>query len=117
MRIKANPTFTTPVKLTIRGQEALAEIQVTWKHKDRDAVKEWMRRPLRATDDGIVLVEVEAAYLMEVMDSWDGPENEAGDKVPLTDKSLADMLREHHTSGQEFYQQYLNALAESRVKN
>lgn len=117
MKISANPTFTAPVKLTVRGQEALAEISITWRHMDRDKLKRWMGRPLTTDDDGIITVATEAAYLDEAIASWAGPVDDEGVAVPYSVGALAGLLRAHHTAGQELYNQYLKALSESRVKN
>lgn len=117
MKINASPTFTTPVKLTVRGQDELAEISVTWKHMDRDQVKRWMGRPLPTDDTGVITVAVEAAYLSEAIASWDGPVDDAGVAVPYSVGALGNLLRAHHTAGQELYNQYIKALSESRVKN
>lgn len=118
MKITANPVFTTSLQLTIPGQDELATIEVTWKHKDRDALKEWAARPLRVGERGFVELEVEAAYLAEVVHAWKGPLADDGvTPVPFSEAALATLLKSHPAAGQEFYNRYLRALTESRVKN
>lgn len=117
MKIDANPVFPALVKLTVPGEEVLAELTVTWKHKDRDALKEWSARPLRATETGIVASDVEADYIAEVIADWKGPVDAAGLPVPFSITALARMLQTHPIAGQELYSQYLKAMTESRLKN
>ena len=117
MKIDANPVFAAPVKLTVPGEEVLAELSITWKHKDRDALKEWSARPLRATETGIVASDVEADYIAEVIADWKGPVDAAGLPVPFSIAALARLLQTHPIAGQELYSQYLKAMTESRLKN
>lgn len=118
MKINPNPTFTSEVKLSTPGEEALASIEVTWKHKDRDALKEWSVRPLRVeAGKGFTLVAIESEYLAEVIASWNGPVDEAGVAVPFSVGALAKVLQGRPMAGQELYQQYLAAMTESRLKN
>ncbi len=117
MRIDPNPTFTSPVKLTVPGEQELAQISVTWRHKGRDQLKEWAARPLLATAAGIVPLEVEAEYLAEVIESWDGPRDPAGGKVAFSTQALGRLLQSYPAAGEELYRQYLRAMTESRLKN
>ena len=117
MKLDANPTFTTPVKLTVPGEEELAELKITWRHKDRDALKEWSARPLRATETGIVASDVEAEYIGEVMADWKDPVDADHWPVPFSPVALARLLQTPPIAGQELYSQYLKAMTESRLKN
>lgn len=117
MRVNANPTFTSPAQLTVVGSDDLATIDITWRHKRRDDLKEWAARPLRVTERGIVPLEVEAEYLAEVIAGWKGPVNDNGDPVPFSQAALANVLQNYAMAGQELYNQYLRAMTESRLKN
>lgn len=117
MKIDANPVFPAPVKLTVPGKEVLAELVVTWKHKDRDALKEWAARPLRVGETGVVASDVEAEYIAEVMADWKGPVDAAGVPVPFSLAALSRLMQTHPIAGQELYSQYLKEMTESRLKN
>lgn len=118
MKIKPNPTFTTDVKLTTPGEEALATIRVTWKHMDRDALKSWSARSIKVTpQEGFSLVEVEAEWLDEVIASWDGPVDEVGVAVPYSIGALRNVMNGRPAAGHELFLQYVEALGKSRLKN
>lgn len=117
MKIDANPVFTSPAKLTVPGREELAELSITWKHKDRDALKEWSARPLRVGETGIVASEIEAEYIAEVIADWKGPVDAEKLPVPFSTTALARLLQTHPIAGQELYSQYLRAMTESKLKN
>lgn len=117
MRINADPTFTRPAQLTVPGGTDLASLDITWRHKTRDDLKEWSARPLRATERGLVPLEVEAEYLAEVIADWKGPLDDAGLPVPFSVAALTRLLQQYPMAGQELYNQYLRAMTESRLKN
>lgn len=108
VKLIANPTFTHAVKLTVPGQVDLAEVQFIFKHLgDRD-LEAWVKASQGKTD---------AAFLAEVIEGWGaGVENEAG-PVPYSQEALEKLLDQFHPAGREIFQQYREALRESRLGN
>lgn len=118
MKIRPNPTFTTDAQLTTPGEEALATIRVTWKHKDRAELKTWSARQLAVSpQEGFTLVEIEAEHLDEVIASWDGPVDEDGVAVPYSLAALRNVMNGRPAAGYELFMQYIKALGQSRLKN
>jgi len=117
MKVLVAPTFAIPVKLSTPGVAELAEIQVVFKHKTRDDLKEWATRRLQVNDSGVISLGFEAAYIHEVIASWSGPVDEQGVAVPYSLAALTQVMQNRPVAGQEFYKQYLDAETESRLKN
>ena len=108
VKLIANPTFTAMVKLTVPGQVALAEVQFVFKHLgDRD-LEAWVKASQGKTD---------ATFLGEVIEGWQaGVEDDTG-PVPYSLEALAKLLDQFHPAGREIFQQYREALRESRLGN
>lgn len=118
MRIDPEPTFTTDVKLSTPGLQELATIRVTWRLKDRAQLKEWAARQLEVSaEKGFTLVEVEAETIDEVIESWDGPVDVDGIPVPYSLEALQRLMNRRPAAGYELYLQFMQAIAESRLKN
>lgn len=63
-RLDPAPTFDHPVSIPMPGGEAQT-LGVTWTHKTRRALRDWLAR-VKAAEDG-----TEADILMEIMAGWD----------------------------------------------
>ena len=109
-----NPMFDAPAAITVPGAQDLATLAVTWRHKGRKALADWLRIGRGATaEDGIT----DAAWLGEVIAGWAGPLDEAGAAVAYSPAALGALLDAYPTAGGELLAVYLRALTESRAKN
>lgn len=129
-----NPTFDAPVAITVPGAETPATLAVTWRHKGRKALAEWLRGAGpgagagagatvgadAAPTDGATAAQPgtsDAAWLGQVIAGWAGPQDEAGAPVAYTPGALGALLDAYPAAGGELLAVYLRALTESRAKN
>lgn len=108
LRINPSPTFTIPVEITVPGQETTEIIRVTWRHKTSEQLAAWLSakadKPVRDALD-------------EVVDAWDGPADDAGNKLPYSREALGNLVSGYPASGGELVRAYIKGLTESRAKN
>jgi hypothetical protein len=125
-KLQPNPTFCSVAHLTVPGVPTPGELTVTWRHKGRQALAEWLQampaQPVvtvmgAATTGAGQVVHEGAKWLAQVMDAWDGPVNPDGEAVPLSVDALVKLLDDYPAAGGELMQAYLTALTESRAKN
>lgn len=108
-KINPNPTFTADVLLTVHGSAEPAKLCVTFKHKGRKALADWIGLPKKMADAGTPVKD--ADYLGEVIEDWDGVD------APYSIESLDALLDAYQPAGMELYEAYIRALTESRAKN
>jgi hypothetical protein len=102
------PTFKAKVKITAPGGE-VAEIEFTFKHKGRKAFDAWAR--------GAAKSESDVAWLDEVIEAWDGPQDSAGEVVPYSRQALDTLLDAYPAASGEITAGYALSLHESRRGN
>jgi hypothetical protein len=108
-KICAAPVFEFPVKLTVPGQSSPGEITVTFRHKSQSELSAW----LASARDG----RGDLSALVEVVEGWDGVEDQEGKVIAYTSESLGVLIDQYHPAAGELFNGYLKGLTESRVKN
>ncbi len=114
-KINPNPTFNAAVGLSIPGAQTAGAIDVTFKHKGRAALAEWVKKPSAQAVEGLSLSD--ADYLGEVVSGWAGVKADDGSEVAYSPASLATLLENYPASGAEIFDAYLKALTEAKAKN
>lgn len=104
-----NPTFKTDVQLTVTGSTEPVKLSITFKHKGRKALADWVALPKKMVDAGTPVKD--AAYLDEVIADWEGVD------APYSVEALDALLDAYQPAGQELFEAYIHALTESRAKN
>jgi hypothetical protein len=108
LKIKANPTFSAKVKITIPGESTPAVLDVVFKHRGGKALADWWQSSAQKP-------VVDA--LSDVIESIAGLHDEAGEAVAYTDAALIQLLDQYHAAGPELLDAYFRELTESRAKN
>lgn len=108
LKIKANPTFIVPVKITVADSDTPVVVDVTYRHKGVNALADWWQvaagKPVRDA-------------LNDIVETIDGLHDENGQPQAYSDVTLIKLLDNHHAAGQELLTAYFKRLQESRVKN
>lgn len=110
-RITPAPTFRAGVELSVPGQPDLAVLQVTWRHKSRDAALDWAKRCRSAT-----LAQV-PELLLEVMADWHDVVDDRDQPVPLRADTLRDLIQRYAQCEARLLATYLDQLSAAREKN
>ncbi len=108
LRLVANPTFKGHADITVAGEEKQNRISIVWKHKTLKQVGAWFEANKTRTP---------AESMVEIIESWDGPTDEADQPVPFSVDALEQLLDTHPASGGELVAAWLEQLTESRAKN
>ena len=103
------PTFPAAVALSIPGQAKPREIKVTFRHKNRTATDVWSARAHINKPD--------APLLDEVIVSWEGVQDAAGEPVPYSLTALSDLLESYGAAWAEFLSAYISELRAAKAKN
>jgi hypothetical protein len=107
-KLNPNPTFTTIAKLHVAGSETPAEITVTYKYLNPEALAAWQKTSgEKQTADA----------LFEVMTDWQGIEDDAGKAVPFNLENLRALTAQYHAAGNNLSQAYVRELYGARLKN
>ena len=108
--LKLNPaaTFSVSVPLTVPGSSEPAVIDITFRHKGREAFKAWWESIPEKSD---------AAILAGIIADWSGPFDDSGNPVIYSESALAQLLDAYPAASQELLVAYRRELFESRVKN
>jgi hypothetical protein len=102
LKLQPNPTFKTPVKISVPGQEKPAVIDITFKHKNKEALAKFVKSFEDRPDEAI---------LAEVIEEWEGVDEK------FSESALRDLLSNYPASALEILRAYVAALSESRQKN
>lgn len=108
LKLVANPTFPGHADITVAGEEMPQRITVVWKHMTLKKVGEWM-------ESNKTRSAVES--LQDVIQSWEGPEDENGNPEAFSAESLSKLLENRPVAGSELIAAWMTQLTESRVKN
>lgn len=101
-KLEPNPTFWSPVRITVLGQDAPGEFEIEWRHKTLNEAAAWMKSAAGRRDDDL---------LAEVIAGWRGV------SVEFSRESLQQLLQNHGAAAEELFRAYPAALTESRAKN
>lgn len=105
MKLTLNPasTFAAPAQISVPGQADPVTVTITWRHKGRKALADWVVQ-LTKTDDVDVLSDVIAGW---------------GDEIdaPYTRENLAALLDAYPTAALDFARAYVAAMSGERAKN
>jgi hypothetical protein len=107
-KINPAPTFTVPVPLSVPGLPEPLEVNINFKHKSRAALAKYLAE-LGGREH--------TAYLHEVIDSWTGVHNDAGEPVPYSITALSDLLGNYSVAHAEILAAYTRELTEAKRKN
>ncbi|MDF3821950.1 hypothetical protein P3G55_18745 [Leptospira sp. 96542] len=111
IKLKPEPEFVWPVKLTVPGKKEPAVLEAV----------EFRYMPLEERTKFIQECKALPVYevLAKVVKGW-GPrdvQGESGDFLPYSPEALKTVLMNYDTAFGEFWTQWLEAHAESRIKN
>lgn len=111
-KLVPNPTFKFNVKFPVAGQDADAELTVTFRYV---RLKEWQKRitevqALLTNPDTVDGEAVQAELLMEIMESWAFPE-------PLTLENVKALVLNYPQSFLAITGQFVQELVGVRTKN
>jgi hypothetical protein len=107
-KLNPTPTFTVPVPLTVPGLPEPLEVNITFRHKTRAALRAWVDAG-RGKD--------EVALLHELIEGWSGVFDDAGAPVPYSLTALNDLVGSYWAAQEEISDAYLRELKESKTKN
>jgi hypothetical protein len=107
-KINPNPTFTVPVPITVPGMPEPLEVQITFRHKNKAALRAWVADGAGKED---------AALLNELITDWSGMQDEKGANVPYSLSALSDLLDGYWAARDDITDAYLIALKASKSKN
>lgn len=100
------PTFTVPVPLSVPGSPEPVDLQVTFRHKNKDALKAWMHS---GKEDAIML--------HEVIVEWADMQGPDGEPVAYSLAELQGLLSDFPAAHGELFRVYMRELTASKAKN
>jgi hypothetical protein len=106
--IDSSPEFTADVPLSRPGLSEPVAIKVTFRHKNRDALKTWIASA-PGTDD--------VQLLNEVIVSWSGMQDAEGKTVAYDVTALSRLLNNYPPARGELFRVYLSELTDAKRKN
>lgn len=104
LKLNPQPTFNAPAMITVPGQDEPVKIGVTWRHKSRAELEEWLKGLSTRRDDEM---------LAEVMAGWDESDIDA----PYSADALRALLNNYPRAAVDLMTAYSKALYEGRAKN
>jgi hypothetical protein len=87
LKLKADPTFQSSVKVPVPGQKEPGEIVLTFKHRTKDEHAAFIEECRKEGSD----VSTGAGYVMAVATAWDLDE-------PFTRENVETFLQHHHVA-------------------
>lgn len=107
-RINPLPTFQAQVPLSVPGLPEPLCVAITFRHKNKAALNDWLRTSIGKND---------AAILHELIVGWAGVQDDAGLEVPYSLSALNDLIGGYWSARDEITRCYLRELKESKTKN
>jgi hypothetical protein len=104
LKLQPNPTFWTPVPISVPGSEKPAIVDIEFVHKTKEQIKDFYEA-LQKEDRS------DEAILGDIIKTWKGIDAE------YSPSALRDLLSNYPASGLEILKAYGAALTESRRKN
>lgn len=105
-KLHPGPEFTAAVPVSVPGLPEPLDVQITFRHKTKDALKAWMLDAEGKTD---------AAVLHQIIVSWSGVYVD-GQQVPYSLTALTDLLGNYSVAHLEIQRGYLRELTEAKKK-
>jgi len=102
------PTFDAVVAISTPGKADGMPLTVTYRHKRKTAIANWIATARGRTD---------AEILGEVIEGWSGMHNAKGDDVPYSADALGTLLENFPAAKDDLFQTYLRELTEAKRKN
>lgn len=106
-KLNPAPTFVAEVPLSVPGHAEPSRVLVTFRHKNRTALQQWIAAA-QAKADVVLLDEV-------IVDIAVHDEN--GDRVPYNADVLGRLIEHYPIAHSELFQGYTREMAESKRKN
>lgn len=107
-KLQANPTFTCAVPITVPGLPEPLSVNITFRHKNRDALNTWLQS---------CVGKDAAAMLHELIVDWAGVHGPDGEPVPYSLTALHTLVGNYWAALEEITECYLRELKESKAKN
>lgn len=107
-QLDPNPTFQVSVPISVPGRADGIALLVTYRHKRKTSIADWIARARGRTD---------AEILGEVIEGWSGMHDAAGQDVPYTVGNLDTLLENYPAAKDDLFQTYLRELTEAKRKN
>lgn len=102
------PTFDVQVPISVPGKAQPLDLSVSFRHKRKTQIADWIARARGRTD---------AEILGEVIERWSGMHNSQGEEVVYTSDSLDTLLENYPAAKDDLFQTYLRELTEAKRKN
>ena len=102
------PTFEVVVPISAPGKAAGLDLAITYRHKRKTALAEWI-----ATARGRTDVEI----LGEVIEGWSGMHNRKGEDVPYSSDALGALLENYPAAKDDLFNVYFRELTEDKRKH
>lgn len=103
-KLQPAPTFTVPVEIPRHGEEP-AKIKVTFKHKSREDLKDFMERAGQSD------ASQDVALICEMIAGWEGPDME------FCDEAIQLLIQNYQGAVSALVQAYAMELTQARRKN
>lgn len=103
-KIQPAPTFTVPVEIPRHGEEP-AKIKVTFRHKSRDEMKDFLERADKSD------ASQDIALVNEMIAGWEGPD------MPFSDEAIALLIQNYQGAVPALVQAYSLEILQARRKN
>lgn len=103
-KLQPAPTFTVPVEIPRHGEEP-ANIKVTFKHKSREEMKDFMERAEQS------VASQDVALIREMIAGWEGPDME------FCDEAIQLLLQNYQGAVPALVLAYSLELTQARRKN
>lgn len=107
-KLNPAPEFTVSCPLSVPGLPQPLELKVCYRYKNKTALIAWLQSEVGTP---------RAVFLDQVISSWSGLFDDAGQAVPCSLTALTALLENYPTAYAELLGTYLKELTESKRKN
>jgi len=108
IKLVPNPTFETPVKLTVPDMIEPVEVLMNFKYMTAAQSAEWFKVGSEKAID---------IALAEIVTGWTGVMDEQGKEAAFSKEALQQLLIAYQPAALEIIRAWQSGLTESRVKN
>ncbi len=108
LKITPNPTFVADAEIHVPGADVPGSIKVTFKYLDAEQIRSWQGKHGK-----------NSAYeaLHEIIVTWSGVEDEAGNAIEFSAEHLKQLLAAYQTAGEDLIKAFFKELFGARRKN
>lgn len=110
LKLTAKPTFLAQVQISVPGEKKLPIIDVTFRHKSKSALDDWLKRSAADNADPVESLD-------EVIESWKGPATDDDQELAYSKDALRQLLDVFPAADDDFLKAYLFQMRSSRSKN